>query len=91
MMTRMHINTFTYGMSPSRRAGDVMLYESLSYEDRLLFDQYNALVNYVVTRPNVDLDIVEAQIQRQYEDAMRVRSEATQGNKNEEIKQEGCQ
>lgn len=90
MMTDTHVNTFTYGMNSSTREGDLKLYESLSYEDRLLFDQHDTMIDYALTRENVDLDIVERRLEKQYEDSMKVQSEAIQKENSEEMKQEGC-
>ena len=65
-----HTNTFTYGMSMSQRPYDTILYESLTYEDRLAFDQYDLVIIYAETRPNVDINFVESKLQDEYKLAL---------------------
>lgn len=66
-----HMNTFTFGMG-GKRSYDAVLYESLKYEDRLIFDQYDLLCIYTKTRPNVDIKVVEGRLQRNYEAALEI-------------------
>ena len=97
MMTDTHKDTFTYGMNSNSRPYDTALYESLSYEDRLAFDQYDLQSVYGETRPNADMDIVESKLQEEYDMAIgekEVReSLALEGNDMhslEEMKEEVC-
>ena len=93
VMTDTHKNTFTYGMN-----NDMALYESLSYEDRLVFDQYDLQRVYAESRPNVDMDIVKSKLKEEYDMAMGMREvkesltlEGEQDMRNiEEMKEEGC-
>lgn len=57
------------------RPADVALYESLTYEDRLIFDQYDLMCNYAETRNNVDINIVEGKLQEQYELALKAKNQ----------------
>ena len=98
MMTDTHKDTFTYGMNSNSRPYDTALYESLSYEDRLAFDQYDLQSVYGETRPNADMDIVESKLQEEYDMAIgekEVReSLALEGGNDmhslEEMKEEVC-
>lgn len=66
-----HRLTFTYGMGNSgSRAYDYALYNSLSYEDRLIFDQKNIRDAYRIQRPNVDLAEVDKALEKEYKEAM---------------------
>ena len=98
VMTDTHKNTFTYGMNNRTRRYDMALYESLSYEDRLVFDQYDLQRVYAESRPNVDMDIVKSKLKEEYDMAMGMREvkesltlEGEQDMRNiEEMKEEGC-
>ena len=98
VMTDTHKNTFTYGMNNRMRRYDMALYESLSYEDRLVFDQYDLQRVYAESRPNVDMDIVKSKLKEEYDMAMGMREvkesltlEGEQDMRNiEEMKEEGC-
>lgn len=98
VMTDTHKDTFTYGMNSSTRQYDMALYESLSYEDRLAFEQYDLQRVYAETRPNVDINVVESKLQEEYDMAMGMRevkeSLELEGendmSKLEEMKDEGC-
>ena len=86
-----HKNTFTYGMNNRTRPADVALYESLTYEDRLIFDQYDLMCNYAETRNNVDINIVEGKLQEQYELALKAKkSNEMESSQTEEMSQEKC-
>ncbi len=99
VMTDTHKDTFTYGMNSSSRPYDMALYESLSYEDRLAFDQYDLQRVYAETRPNVDMNVVEGKLQEEYDMAMGMRgvreSLELEGENDmrilDEMKEEGCQ
>ncbi len=57
-------------MNSNSRPYDTALYESLSYEERLAFDQYDLQSVYGETRPNADMDIVESKLQEEYDMAI---------------------
>lgn len=78
MMTDTHKDTFTYGLNGRLSPYDMELYNSLSYEDRILFDQYDLQGVYAETRPNVDMDVVEYKLQEEYELAMGVKNASNQ-------------
>ena len=98
ILTDTHKNTFTYGMGKGKRPYDKALYESLTYEDRIKFDHYDLLMIYAETRPNVDLDVVEYRLQKEYDLAMNMKgvkeSMTLEGEHNmkvlEEMKGKGC-
>lgn len=98
ILTDTHKNTFTYGMGKGKRPYDKALYESLTYEDRIKFDHYDLLMVYAETRPNVDLDVVEYKLQKEYDLAMNMKgvreSMTLEGEHNmkilEEMKGKNC-
>jgi len=71
-----HRLTFTYGMGDSdSRAYDYALYNSLSYEDRLDFDQMNIREAYALQRPNVDPEMVNEALRIEKEQALKTKKE----------------
>lgn len=88
VMTETHYNTFTCGMGTGKRPDDVALYEALSYEDRVLFDQYDLMENYKETRQYVDMDEVELRLQEEYKLAMEVKE--NQETQQDQMKGEDC-
>ena len=78
-----HRLTFTYGMGDSdSRAYDYALYNSLSYEDRLDFDQMNIREAYALQRPNVDPEKVNEALRVEKEQALKTKKEQETKKKN---------
>ena len=66
-----HKATFTYGMGGKARAGDKALYNALTEEKRLDFDNEDIINAYRVTRNNVDMKKVENAVKKQKDHSMK--------------------
>lgn len=99
MMSYTHSYTFTYKMSSTSRSLDYQLYNAVSYEDRLKFDQYDCMRIYAFARENIDFDVLEYRLHEEYElamnmrdlnDALRLDAEQADLDMLERIEEEDC-
>lgn len=76
--------TFTFGLNENNRIYDFLLYNSLTYEDRLEFDLNNIREAYKVQRPGVDQKELETKLKEYKEFAMKNYENAQKKKKEEE-------
>ncbi len=73
MLSYTHSYTFTYKMSSTSRPLDYQLYNAISYEDRLKFDQYDCMRIYAYARENINFDVMEYIMNEEYKLSMNMR------------------
>ena len=85
-----HEATFTFGMGSSRK-GDKALYESLPDEMRLQFDNDDVINAYRETRPKVQIETVEAAVQKQNEHSKKIIEQSNKPVEEIEDEKGACQ
>ncbi len=85
-----HQATFTYGMG-GRRKGDKALYESLPDDVRLQFDNDDVINAYRKTRSNVQIETVEAAVQKQNEHSKKIIEQSNKPVEEIEDEKGACQ
>ena len=70
---KIHDQTFTNGLNESNRPYDYALYNSLTYEDRLAFDNKNLKDLYAKMKPGADQDEIAKRIDANYEFSMQIK------------------